>query len=119
MRAIGWNRDARRSGLGWLSHSVAGKWRTVYICRYCTAVSRHWALWTQARSCKCDGRERSQLLGVKLARGRVILGVISIGVIGYRSRSSDTSYGDRSVVLPPRNPAHTEHTEKGAFEKVT
>jgi hypothetical protein len=36
MRAIGMR---VRSGLGWLSHSVAGKWRTVYICRYCTAVS--------------------------------------------------------------------------------
>jgi hypothetical protein len=43
-------------------------------------------------------------------------------VIGfYRSRSlgsSDTSYGDRSVV--GCLPAHTEHIRKiGAFEKVT
>jgi hypothetical protein len=31
-------------------------------------------------------------------------------VIGYRSRSSDTSYGDRSVVLPPR--AHRTYRKR-------
>lgn len=72
------NRDARRVGNSggsvtqWL---VSGE-----LCIFADIARqyRHWALWTQARSCKCDGRERSQLLGVKLARGRVILGVISI-----------------------------------------
>jgi len=56
MRAIGCasGRDSGGSVTQWL---VSGE-----LCIFADIARqyRHWALWTQARSCKCDGRERSQ-----------------------------------------------------------
>ena len=65
MRAIGMRVGRVRTRV---AQSLSG-WRSGELRIFADIARqyRHWALWTQARSCKGDGRERSQLLGVKLA----------------------------------------------------